>query len=598
MLLLGLIGVAILFVVKDKLNAARPELVLHQVKYDKLTLTVVERGALESSSNKDIYCTVKAGNKGSTVASQIKYVIDDGSQVTGPHDGQPGRLIVELDSSGLEEQLKDRAITLETAKSAKIQAEQQLISDMIKNVTDLKTAESNVLSAANDLSRYTGIEVAELLKPSMRIPFAMVGCSATMAFVPPVKIDKLNDELKASTRNSTRLAMQLANEDIKEYKTGEYLQELKDDLGLIETAQSDVTQQEDREAWAFRMAKKGYQTPSQAQSEKSRTASYTLALNKVTLQLDVLVKYKKIQMLSQYVTALEVKQMTLDQVQKQAEALRIKDESDVSTKTKIFEQESRRYGEIQVEITKCKIYAPHDGMVVYFVPEQARGGGGTQQSIVAQGEPVREGQKLMQIPDLRHMVVVTKVHEALISQVHKGQKATIRVYSFGGKILHGEVESVANQAAQTDWMSSDVKVYNTRVKIYSKDIEGIDLKPGMSAEVTIDVETALDHVLTVPVQAVFGGSEMGRERKVIVQTPEGPKERTIEIGLSNDRMVEVTKGLEEGDEVVENPKAVVGDKIKTRDSAPANNGSKGPGERGGERKGKGGGSFKGKSKSE
>ena len=88
------------------------------------------------------------------------------------------------------------------------------------------------------------------------------------------------------------------------------------------------------------MAKKGYQTPSQAQSEKSRTASYTLALNKVTLQLDVLVKYKKIQMLSQYVTALEVKQMTLDQVQKQAEALRIKDESDVSTKTKIFEQES------------------------------------------------------------------------------------------------------------------------------------------------------------------------------------------------------------------------------------------------------------------
>ena len=68
----------------------------------------------------------------------------------------------------------------------------------------------------------------------------------------------------------------------------------------------------------------------------------------------------------------------------------------------------------------------------------------------------------MQIPDLRHMVVVTKVHEALISQVHKGQKATIRVYSFGGKILHGEVESVANQAAQTDWMSSDVKVYNTR----------------------------------------------------------------------------------------------------------------------------------------
>ena len=53
-------------------------------------------------------------------------------------------------------------------------------------------------------------------------------------------------------------------------------------------------------------------------------------------------------------------------------------------------------------------------MVVYYVPEQARFGGGSQQSIVAQGEPVREGQKLMQIPDLKHMLVNTKVHEALV----------------------------------------------------------------------------------------------------------------------------------------------------------------------------------------
>jgi len=40
-------------------------------------------------------------------------------------------------------------------------------------------------------------------------------------------------------------------------------------------------------------------------------------------------------------------------------------------------------------------------MVVYFVPEQARGGVGGQQAIVAQGESVREGQKLMRIPTSR-----------------------------------------------------------------------------------------------------------------------------------------------------------------------------------------------------
>src|SRR5205807_5736179 len=97
-----------------------------------------------------------------------------------------------------------------------------------------------------------------------------------------------------------------------------------------------------------------------------------------------------------------------------------------------------QYQEIEGEIKKCKIYAPQEGMVVYYVPEQARFGGGSQQSIVAQGEPVREGQKLMQIPDLKHMLVNTKVHEALVSRVHRDQQATVRVDPFPDQTLHAE----------------------------------------------------------------------------------------------------------------------------------------------------------------
>ena len=95
--------------------------------------------------------------------------------------------------------------------------------------------------------------------------------------------------------------------------------------------------------------------------------------------------------------------------------------SNREAKKSIWEQEVAHYKDIEDEIKKCKIYAPQDGMVVYYIPEQARFGGGSQQSIVAQGEPVREGQKLMRIPDLAHMVVNTRVHEAMISRV-RGEK--------------------------------------------------------------------------------------------------------------------------------------------------------------------------------
>src|SRR5262249_40977036 len=172
-----------------------------------------------------------------------------------------------------------------------------------------------------------------------------------------------------------------------------------------------------------------------------------------------------------------------------------------------------RSKDIVEQIQKCKVWAPRTGIIVYVIPEQARFGMGSRQSIVAQGESVGEGQKMMQIPDLDHMLVNTKVHEALASRVHRGQKVTVKVESFPDKAMRGRIDSVATIASAGDWMSADVKSYTTKVAI-DKGIDG--LKPGMSAEVTIYYGDALEHVLMVPIEAVVGAAEMGKTRKVFV----------------------------------------------------------------------------------
>jgi HlyD family secretion protein len=579
--------------------ATRHDLELYKVKYDRIELTIVERGALESAKNSDIYCRVKAGNKGSTVASQIKMVIDDGSEVVhdrplsevstisyfdapsgtwrtrqgeGGSDGHPvvevagpdgkkiySDLLVDLDDSGLQEQLKTQKVTVDKAESDKIQAEEAYKITVSQNDSDIKTAETKLELAIIDLMKYTGLDREEILKPET--------------------IARLKKELKNAEVNARRPAREIAEEDLKRYKSGDYLALLKDNLGQIETAQSDLSQEEDREAWAYRMVKKGYQTLSQAQAETSRKEALQLTLNKQTLALDVLVKYTKVSQLTQYLTnntsagsngGFEEMQRALERTKSQAKSKEVKDRTDREAKKSVWEQESSHFTDILDEIKKCKIYAPQDGMVVYYIPEQARFGGGSQQSIVAQGEPVREGQKLMQIPDLRHMLVNTKVHEALITRVHPGQPALIRVDSTSGQMLHGHVESVATVAAQQDWMAADVKVYTTKVAIDSEEIEkyGLELKPGMSAEVTIIVADALTHVLTVPIQAVIGGSEMGSKRTILVMTPDGPKEREVVVGASNEKVVEVKEGLSEGDDIVLNPKSVLGDKIKIHQGSP------------------------------
>src|SRR5262249_43188578 len=135
----------------------------------------------------------------------------------------------------------------------------------------------------------------------------------------------------------------------------------------------------------------------------------------------------------------------------------------------------------------------------------------------------------------------------------------VRVDAFPEKLLHGHVKSIATVASQGDWMTTDVKTYQTLVTI-DDPIENV--KPGMNAEVTIMASRSLDNVLAVPVQAVPGSAAQGPRRKCFVLTPEGIEERDVLTGMSTDKMVEIREGLREGEEVVLNPRVLLSEKVR------------------------------------
>jgi multidrug efflux pump subunit AcrA (membrane-fusion protein) len=327
----------------------------------------------------------------------------------------------------------------------------------------------------------------------------------------------------------------------------------------------------------------------------------------------------KKQMVTTKEGAIAEAQRAIERVKNQAAAKIAQAEAARKAAHSVYEQEQGRYQDLESEIKKCILTAPQSGMVVYFIPEQTRFGGGAQQSTIAQGEPVKEGQKLMRIPDLNKMLVDTRVHEALVSRVRgekwqrtgfsdavqaavgttphpfghlmntlafasirsdfsenfkeqeqtkmtDGQPATIRVDAFPDRILRGHVKSVATVASQQDFMSADVKVYQTKVAI-DEQVEG--LKPGMSAVVTILTDSRREHVLAIPVQAIVGTVEMGRSRQCFVVTPTGPEEREIVVGLSNEKMAEVKSGLNDGDQVVLNPRTLLAERERKTGVAPS-----------------------------
>lgn len=585
--LLGVAGLAgagyVLFGPKAGATA-RPDLILHKVKLEALPVSVVGKGALESADNRDIVCKVKAGSKG-TFSSTIKWVIDDGSIVA------KGQLLIELDDSALEESRKLQSIAVEKAKADWVKADKDYLIQVKENESQIVAAQAALRVAELDVDKFTGLRAESSLNPLG----AVIGAHGTI-------IEK-----------------------------GEYRQRHDDVSARLKQAESDLEAYRERSAWAERSAKLGYLTQSQSKVEQSKLSGATDAFEKVRKEQYILENFMREKDFTDLKSKLDVAKINLEKANQTAEAKMVQADSERKTKLSVYQREEDRLDEIEAQIRECRIYAPQDGMVVYYKSEQNRNSSG--QQLIAVGEQVREGQKLMRLPDLRRMQVNTRVHEAQVARIRgddrqpthvldflrigmltnthamsrvvsvsdqglgwvhdqvrdkeyeirrEGHRATIRVDAYPDRVFAGRVRTVAAVAAQADWFSSDVKLYTTTVLI-TESVAG--LKPDMNAEVTIHIDDATEPVAAVPLQAVVGGAESGPKRFVYVMTPAGPVEREVKLGKFNDAMIEVLSGVSEGDDVVVNPKAIVGDKSKTREeSGDAPRGSKRGGE-GGEKGG-------------
>jgi HlyD family secretion protein len=254
---------------------------------------------------------------------------------------------------------------------------------------------------------------------------------------------------------------------------------------------------------------------------------------------------------------------------REVETAKKRGESSLGQKTVAVQQVEKRLKvqqdqlkERQQDLENMTLKAPCPGIVVYGDPHEP-----WYRERVKVGQQVYGGHTLMTVPDLRVMQVKLQIHEADISKLKAGQKATITTDSYPGMILQGEVSKIASVAnGNSEWGgNSDVKKFDVEITIQT---QGLQLRPGISAKVEIHVDLR-EKTLYVPLQSVF--AEDG-EHFVHVQVPgQIPQKRKITLGSSNDNYMEIADGLAEGDQVLlYNPLLPeAGGDAKSRDAAPA-----------------------------
>jgi HlyD family secretion protein len=339
-----------------------------------------------------------------------------------------------------------------------------------------------------------------------------------------VRTQEIKTQQADAIYQTSKLNLEVAELSVHEYREGLSKQQLESFEGMIALSQSDVERAGDRLKWTEKMLGKGYASVATKATDNRTLDQSRFDLEVARTDRSNFLEYGNTKTLMELSSEVEKRKYELI-----ANTLRVNRNRDQLATYKRM-------------VDLCTIKAPHDGFLIYaYDPNKPNAGA------IEPGQTVRQGQKLFFLPDLKKMEVMAYIHESVAFRVHEGMKARARIEGFQNQAFEGSVVSVGPLPTNAgNWFSDDVKYFVGVVKL---DAVPDGMKPGMTAEIEFDIDHCTD-VLAVASEAV--AIEGGRD-VCYVAGIDGLERRPVTLGRSNRDLLEVTKGLLEGDQVVLRP---------------------------------------------
>ena len=190
------------------------------------------------------------------------------------------------------------------------------------------------------------------------------------------------------------------------------------------------------------------------------------------------------------------------------------------------------------ELALTEIKAPSSGMVVFR--EDFRNG---QKRKIRVGDILVRNQPVIDLPDLKQMIVRTKVREIDLHKIGIDKWAMVEVEAYPHLSLIGKVASIGVLALADPTRAGDEKYFEVKVAIHGTNP---NLRPGMSSKVFIQCGK-VKLKPAVPLHAVFLD---GKKAFVYVQNETACEKRPVTLGLCNHEWAEIVQGLSVHEKIV------------------------------------------------
>ena len=210
---------------------------------------------------------------------------------------------------------------------------------------------------------------------------------------------------------------------------------------------------------------------------------------------------------------------------------------EVAAQERSLEKGAQRLAKLEKDLASLTVKAPHDGIVYYGTSKRGKWitASTVERKLMPAGKLLPR-EIFMTVVKTTPLRITAAVPEAKLRHLEPGIAGEATLVWNSDDPLATELETLS-------YVPHDDGTFDAHFSLPKPGTDAATLYPGMKAKLKLEVHSA-EKAITVPKKAVHRGEKGER----FVHLKNGDK-RAVKIGKSDDKVVEILSGLEEGDEI-------------------------------------------------
>ena len=339
------------------------------------------------------------------------------------------------------------------------------------------------------------------------------------------------------------VTLDLAKMALEKYEKGDFPEEKRQREADIALADEELQRAAEKLDWSRKLAKEGFLTRTELQADELALRRKEIDLEMAKTKMNVLTNYTVHQQRATLQSNVRKATRAVTRTQWQNKSQIRQGETEIVQRSREYYRATNRLAELNFQISKSKIYAPTNGIVLYSSTAKRR----WWENPLAAGESAVQRQELIYIPLDEGMIIEIMVPEASLNKLEAGMAATVKVDAFPDQVFNGKLSKIGILPdAQSTRLNPDLKMFKCELEC---DFRDAVVRPGMSCDIELVKETYAKAVYC-PIQCVV---RIDGDAYVYVQDGSEWILRKVEVGLDNNRMIHILKGVEPGEIIMTAP---------------------------------------------